>query len=174
VTAVENGAAPHVAPQQLRPDAVLELCDAAAQLARNLPAPLHRLALRAGEYAVELEFALADQVPGLPGAVAVSATAAAAADRSDEGTGDAAAADGVIVRAPLVGTFYVAPSPGAEPFVRVGDEIEAGQPVGIVEAMKLMNQVVTEVGGTVVRIVADDASPVEYDQPLIEVDPGGV
>ncbi|MFD9963263.1 acetyl-CoA carboxylase biotin carboxyl carrier protein [Amycolatopsis sp. NPDC058986] len=77
----------------------------------------------------------------------------------------------VAVTAPLVGTFYHAPEPGAEPFVAVGAEVAAGQQVGIVEAMKLMNPVVAVTPGRVARVVAADNEPVEYGQPLILLTP---
>ena len=77
------------------------------------------------------------------------------------------------VRSPLVGTFYAAPSPGADPFVRVGDEVEAGQTVGIVEAMKLMNPIVADEAGVVAEVLVGDAESVEYDQVLMRLRPTG-
>ncbi|MDD4371982.1 MAG: acetyl-CoA carboxylase biotin carboxyl carrier protein [Anaerostipes sp.] len=77
--------------------------------------------------------------------------------------------EGTPVVAPLVGTFYESPSEGADPFVKVGDKVEAGQVIGIVEAMKLMNEVESEVSGTVVAVVAKNGEMVEYGQPLILV-----
>ncbi|PWR09773.1 acetyl-CoA carboxylase biotin carboxyl carrier protein, partial [Micromonospora acroterricola] len=75
------------------------------------------------------------------------------------------------VRAPIVGTFYRAPEPGAAPFVAVGDLVRPGQPVAIVEAMKLMNEVSADRAGRVAAILVEDGQPVEYDQPLVELDP---
>jgi biotin carboxyl carrier protein len=75
------------------------------------------------------------------------------------------------VTAPLVGTFYRAPNPGAEPFVAVGQRVEPGQVVGIVEAMKVMNEITSDVAGRVVRILVEDGQPVEFGQPLIEIAP---
>ena len=80
---------------------------------------------------------------------------------------------GLTVRAPVVGTFYRAPEPGAPPFVAVGDLIRPGQVVGIVEAMKLMNEVTADQAGRVVEVLVDDGQPVEYDQPLIALEPAG-
>ncbi len=77
------------------------------------------------------------------------------------------------VTAPLVGTFYRAPNPGAEPFVSAGQTVEPGQVVGIVEAMKVMNEITTDVGGRIVRILVEDGQPVEFGQPLMEIDPQG-
>jgi len=77
------------------------------------------------------------------------------------------------VRAPMVGTFYHAPEPGATPFVRPGDRVEKGDQVGILEAMKLMTAVEADASGTVVALPAPDGEPVEYDQPLVTLDTGG-
>ncbi|MER7168191.1 acetyl-CoA carboxylase, partial [Micromonospora sp. NPDC000207] len=80
-------------------------------------------------------------------------------------------ATGFTVRSPIVGTFYRCPQPGAAPYVAVGDLLRAGQVVGVVEAMKLMNEVVTEEAGRVVELPVADGEPVEYDQPLVVVEP---
>ena len=77
------------------------------------------------------------------------------------------------VRSPIVGTFYRAPSPDKPPYLKVGDTIEVGSVVCIVEAMKLFNEIESEVAGKVVKIMVEDASPVEYDQVLYLVDPNG-
>ena len=74
------------------------------------------------------------------------------------------------VRSPMVGTFYRAPSPDADPFVNVGDSIGAGKVLCIVEAMKLMNEIESEISGKVVKILVEDAQAVEYDQPLFLVE----
>ena len=78
------------------------------------------------------------------------------------------------VRSPVVGTFYRAPAPGEPPYVEVGDRVTAGQTVCIVEAMKLMNEIVADVSGEVVEVLAENAGGVEYDQPLfyLRPDPG--
>lgn len=75
------------------------------------------------------------------------------------------------IRSPMIGTFYRSSNPDKAPFVEVGDEIKAGQTVCVVEAMKLFNEIESEVSGRIVKILADNASPVEYDQPLFLVDP---
>ncbi len=79
---------------------------------------------------------------------------------------DAAAVSGKIVTSPLVGTFYVAPAEGAEPYVRVGDSVQKGQVLAIVEAMKLMNEIESDFDGVVKKILVQDGEPVEYGQPL--------
>ena len=84
---------------------------------------------------------------------------------------DSAPANTITIKSPMIGTFYRSPSPGKPPFVEVGSDIEPGKPVCIIEAMKLFNEIESEVKGRIVKILADDASPVEYDQPLFLVEP---
>ncbi len=76
-----------------------------------------------------------------------------------------------LVKSPIVGTYYEAPSPGAEAFVKVGGYIEAGQTLCIVEAMKLMNEIESDESGEVIRIFAENGQPVEYGQPLFGIRP---
>jgi acetyl-CoA carboxylase biotin carboxyl carrier protein len=76
-----------------------------------------------------------------------------------------------LVKSPIVGTFYGSPSPGAEPFVKVGGHVDAGQTLCIVEAMKLMNEIESDVSGEVLRVFADNGQPVEYGQPLFGIRP---
>jgi acetyl-CoA carboxylase biotin carboxyl carrier protein len=73
------------------------------------------------------------------------------------------------VKSPIVGTFYESPSPGAPPFVKIGDQVEIGQVLCIVEAMKLMNEIESDVAGEIVARVASSGQPVEYGQPLFAV-----
>ncbi len=77
----------------------------------------------------------------------------------------------IAIKSPMIGTFYRRPSPDKELFVNVGDEIKTGDVVCIIEAMKLFNEIESEISGKVVKILADDQTPVEYDQPLFLVDP---
>lgn len=74
------------------------------------------------------------------------------------------------ILAPMVGTFYRAPAPDAEPYVQVGNIVEIGQPLCIIEAMKLMNEIESEVRGRVIEILAENAQPVEYGQPLFVIE----
>jgi acetyl-CoA carboxylase biotin carboxyl carrier protein len=74
-----------------------------------------------------------------------------------------------LIKSPMVGTAYRAPSPGAAPFVEVGDKVREGQTLLIIEAMKTMNQIPAPASGTVLAILYDDAGPVEYDQPLVVI-----
>lgn len=75
------------------------------------------------------------------------------------------------IKSPMIGTFYRSPSPDKPSFVNVGDMVEAGQPVCIIEAMKLFNEIESEVSGKIVKVLVEDASPVEFDQPLFLVEP---
>jgi acetyl-CoA carboxylase biotin carboxyl carrier protein len=74
-----------------------------------------------------------------------------------------------LIKSPMVGTAYRAPSPGAAPFIEVGDKVREGQTLLIIEAMKTMNQIPAPAAGTVMAILYDDAGPVEYDQPLVVI-----
>lgn len=76
-----------------------------------------------------------------------------------------------VVKSPMIGTFYRSSSPDKDPFVHVGSTINSGMPICIIEAMKLFNEIEAEISGKIVKILVDDASPVEYDQPLFLVDP---
>jgi acetyl-CoA carboxylase biotin carboxyl carrier protein len=76
-----------------------------------------------------------------------------------------------VIAAPMVGTFYAAPSPRDAPFVEEGDEIQSGDTVGIIEAMKIMNEIESEVTGRVSRVMVKNGQPVEYGQPLMIIDP---
>jgi acetyl-CoA carboxylase biotin carboxyl carrier protein len=114
---------------------------------------------------------------GIPQAAVMAAPApiAAAATAAPVVADPAAAAaepedDGYAVTAPMVGTFYTATSPGAAPFVQVGDQINEGDTLCIIEAMKMMNQIEAEVSGTIKSIRVQNGDPVEYGQALFVVD----
>jgi acetyl-CoA carboxylase biotin carboxyl carrier protein len=83
----------------------------------------------------------------------------------------AAASNLITIKSPMIGTFYRSSSPETPSFVNVGDEITAGKPVCIIEAMKLFNEIESEVSGKIVKILVENATPVEYDQPLFLVEP---
>ena len=78
-------------------------------------------------------------------------------------------AEGNVVKSPLVGTFYSASSPDSAPFVKVGDTVKKGQVLGIVEAMKLMNEIESECAGTVAEVLVENVEPVEYGQPIFRI-----
>jgi acetyl-CoA carboxylase biotin carboxyl carrier protein len=77
----------------------------------------------------------------------------------------------VTIKSPMIGTFYRKPGPGKPVFVEVGDEVSPGKAVCIIEAMKLFNEIESEISGRIVKILVEDSSPVEFDQPLFLVDP---
>jgi acetyl-CoA carboxylase biotin carboxyl carrier protein len=111
-------------------------------------------------------------VPAGPIPVAAAAAAGASpASAEPPGSEDGAQPIGLAVLAPLTGLYYKSPSPGAEPFVREGGEIHIGQVIGLIEAMKLFNEIKSDVAGRVVRICVDDGGLVKAKQPLIELSP---
>ena len=75
-----------------------------------------------------------------------------------------------IIRAPMVGTFYRSPSPGAKPYVEVGQTVKAGQVICIIEAMKMLNQIESDKSGVIAEVVAENEKPVEFDQPLFVIE----
>ena len=99
-----------------------------------------------------------------PAPVATSAAPAAAPAATEN-------SNTITIKSPMIGTFYRSSGPDKAPFVSVGDEIKVGQVLCIVEAMKLFNEIESEVSGRIVKVLIDDASPVEYDQPLFLVEP---
>jgi acetyl-CoA carboxylase biotin carboxyl carrier protein len=144
-------------------DTLREICERTTALVASLPGPVRRVSVRSAEHAIEIEW------PGHadPGPAAPPSAPAPAAEHTD------AAEESELIRTPVVGTFYHAPAPGAEPFVTVGSLVEAGQVVGIVEAMKLLNDIVAERAGRVVEICAANAEPVEFGQPLVRLERAG-
>lgn len=79
----------------------------------------------------------------------------------------------ILITAPMIGTFYAAATPGAQPFVAQGDEVYVGQTIGIIEAMKIMNEIESEVAGVIKEVAVQNALPVEFGQVLFRVDPNG-
>jgi acetyl-CoA carboxylase biotin carboxyl carrier protein len=140
----------------------------ATELARELPGALRRIAVRVADHSIEVEWCPPPRPAAGPPAIGDAAVGGTAG--GDSTSGDSTAEDDTyLVRAPLVGTFYTAPEPGAEPFVAVGDPVEPGQPLAIVEAMKLMNRLHAEVAGRVAEVLVADGQPVEFDQPLMRL-----
>ncbi len=125
-----------------------------------------RITLKRGEKVVYGSVApvapVAAAAPTLGGAHDVAA--------AQEGT-QAAADEGVVVSAPIVGTVYLASSPTAAPFVKVGSKVKEGETLLIVEAMKIMNQIPAPCSGTIVRLQVENAQPVEYGDALVLIDP---
>jgi acetyl-CoA carboxylase biotin carboxyl carrier protein len=105
----------------------------------------------------------------VPGAAETPAQAGAS---SSTGASEARSSDDLhLVKSPIVGTFYGSPSPGAEAFVKIGAHVESGETLCIVEAMKLMNEIESDITGEVLRVFAENGQPVEYGQPLFGIRP---
>jgi acetyl-CoA carboxylase biotin carboxyl carrier protein len=133
----------------------------AHELLKKAGGPVTRISVAAGDAIIEIEWdpTAAPAGPatggyGLPAAVEPQAGGIEADGRT-------------AVTAPLVGTFYRSPEPGAKPFVEVGDMVEAEQEVGIIEAMKIMNRIVADASGKVVELLVNDGDMVEFGQPLM-------
>ena len=102
-------------------------------------------------------------VAAVPAATSATPPAATAADTK--------ATNLLTIKSPMIGTFYRSPGPDKPAFVNVGDDVTSGKVVCIIEAMKLFNEIESEVSGRIIKVLVDDASPVEYDQPLFLVEP---
>ncbi|MGB1581402.1 MAG: acetyl-CoA carboxylase biotin carboxyl carrier protein [Nevskiales bacterium] len=133
------------------------------------------LEITEGEEAVRISrYAAASAAPPPPMPVQYAAAPAAtpaaepAAEASPVGSTEPEI-EGTIVRAPMVGTFYAAPSPDAEPFVSVGKKVSSGQTLCIIEAMKMLNQIHSEHNGEIKEILVENGQPVEFDQPLFVI-----
>ena len=111
------------------------------------------------------------QVAALTATPQAPHTPATAATEKPSKAAGAPAGNTVTIKSPMIGTFYRSPSPDKSSFVNVGDEVEPGKVVCIIEAMKLFNEIESEVKGRIIKVLAEDASPVEYDQPLFLVEP---
>jgi len=110
------------------------------------------------------------QMASLPLAAPMTVPAKAAVPSVSEAAVAKAKANEHVITAPMVGTFYGAPSPGAKPFIEIGDEIKVGQVLCIIEAMKMMNQIEADKAGRVTSIMARNGDPVEFGQPLFVVE----
>jgi acetyl-CoA carboxylase biotin carboxyl carrier protein len=133
---------------------------------------LAELEIKEGEEVVRLSRVPKGSVAVAPPAVHVPAPVAAPAAQAPV----AAAAEpvstlpaGHVVKAPMVGTFYASASPGSPAFVKVGQQVKAGETLGIIEAMKMFNQIEADVSGTVQAILIDNGQPVEFDQPMFVI-----
>ncbi len=100
--------------------------------------------------------------PSMPPASTVPVSSPATQESKSKGT---------IVKSPIVGTFYASPSPDAKPFVSIGDTVSSGDALCIIEAMKIMNEIESDVSGTITKVLVKNGQPVEFDQPLFEVEP---
>ena len=106
----------------------------------------------------------------MPMTTGSAAASPAQAGRDEDGEDDFGEMEGEVVRSPMVGTFYRAPSPGSKPFVEEGQSVKAGETLCIIEAMKILNQIECEQGGKIRRILVENGQPVEYNQPLFVIE----
>lgn len=154
-------------------EALRALCRSVADVVAITASPPSRVSVSVGHVRLEAEWPVAG---GVAHVVAVPTdgdgrTPVAGTTGTTAGVAAGTAAGGETLAAPLVGTFYRAPEPGAASFAEVGDVVRAGDQVGIIEAMKLMNPIVAERAGRITAFLVDDAEPVEYGQPLMAFEP---
>jgi len=125
------------------------------------------------KYAESAQVRVVESAPA-PQPAAAPAPAPVQAPQPAASEAPAAASSNLVeIKSPMIGTFYLTPNPDSPAFVNVGDTIKAGQTVCIIEAMKLFNEIESEISGKIVKILVSNATPVEYDQPLFLVDPAG-
>ena len=108
--------------------------------------------------------------PAAPAQVVAAGHPGPAAPAAEAGPAEPALPSGHVLKSPMVGTFYRAPSPGAKPFVDVGSQVKAGDTLCIIEAMKLMNEIEADKAGTVKAILAENGQPVEFGEPLFVIE----
>lgn len=119
----------------------------------------------------QMPIAMPQMMPAMPQAAAAPVQQAEAPKQEAAKPAADDTSNLITIKSPMIGTFYRSPSPDKPPHVKVGDTIEVGSPLCLVEAMKLFNEIESEVAGRIVKVLIDDASPVEYDQPLFLVEP---
>lgn len=129
-----------------------------------------KIVIKAEKPATEYHAVMPQQTM-IPAPAPIAAAPAAPVAKESSVASPAPADSGSHIKSPMIGTFYRSSGPDKEPFVKVGDRVEKGQVVCIIEAMKLFNEIESEVSGVVSKVLVENASPVEYDQPLFLVDP---
>ena len=118
----------------------------------------------------EIKQSVAPQPPAPPDPVAIEPTPVAPPPvKTDDSSGDDSKY--IQIKSPIIGTFYRKPSPDKPAFVEVGDKVSEGNVLCVIEAMKLFNEIESEISGTIVKVLVEDSTPVEFDQPLFLVDP---
>jgi acetyl-CoA carboxylase biotin carboxyl carrier protein len=126
--------------------------------------------IKEGEESVRISRGVVAPIASNAPAVANAPVVAPPPVESNSRESESAAHDGHVVAAPMVGTFYDAPSPQSEPFVRVGQAVSEGDPLCIIEAMKIMNPIEADRAGTITAVLVDNGHAVEYEQPLFVID----
>jgi acetyl-CoA carboxylase biotin carboxyl carrier protein len=152
-------------------DALAELREHTKSLAQDLAGPLRRVSVQSGDVTIEVEWQ--------PQSAPAQAAAAQSPPRSVSEPVDALSADAtpadeaadgyIVISSPMVGTVFRAPSPDDAPFIEIGDTVELGQTVAIVEAMKLFNPITADVPGVVAEVLVVDGQPVQFGQPLVRL-----
>lgn len=163
------------------PQATFNIDEIKALLQAVQDSNINELKLEKGDFKVNIRHGaatvqVAQQAPvyhAMPVPAPAPAPAAAMpAPKADAGAPAASATDNLItIKSPMIGTFYRSSGPGKPTFVNVGDSIKAGQVLCIIEAMKLFNEIESEMSGTIVKVLVEDGTSVEYDQPLFLVQP---
>lgn len=125
-----------------------------------------RLKIKDGEFEIEMEKGTGT----LPSAPAASTPAPSIPAAPSAPAPEIPKEDGPTIKSPMVGTFYEAPAPGAAPFVKIGQSVKKGQPIAIIEAMKIMNEIEAEFDCKITGMLVEDGQPVEFDMPLFSVE----
>jgi acetyl-CoA carboxylase biotin carboxyl carrier protein len=128
---------------------------------------ISEIEIKEGEESVRISRHPENAVPMMAASYAAPATTAPAPAAP---TAEPESVEGHVIKSPMVGSFYAAPSPGATPFVELGQAVSVGDTLCIIEAMKLLNQIEADKAGTIKAILVENGQPVEYDQPLFIID----
>ena len=132
-----------------------------------------KITIKTGSSQKQVEAGFVQQIQAVPAPVAVAAPAAtpAAIPTAENEEKNSPDDNHITIKSPIIGTFYRKASPDKPAFVEVGDTVKDGDVLCVIEAMKLFNEIESELNGTIVKILVDDASPVEFDQPLFVIKP---
>lgn len=130
-----------------------------------------KITIKTGSSPQQVETGFVQQIQAVPTPVAVPAPVATPVPTTEPVEKTVAEDNHITIKSPIIGTFYRKASPDKPAFVEVGDTVKDGDVLCVIEAMKLFNEIESEVSGTIVKILVDDASPVEFDQPLFVINP---
>ena len=132
---------------------------------------LGELKVQEGEFKITIRHRDYAQTSGVASVVSAPAITATSPAQNTEAKAETPSGNFSVIKAPMIGTFYRSAGEGKEPFVKVGDKIKKGDVLCIIEAMKLFNEIQSEVSGKIVKVMVDNAQAVEYDQPVFMVEP---
>ncbi len=124
---------------------------------------ISKVKIKNGEFSIELQKGLESAVVVKSPAVVVDESVEVDGTTQEDKMGES-------IKSPMVGTFYTSPAPGADVFVKAGSVVKKGQSIGIIEAMKIMNEIEAEFDCRIIKVLLEDGQPVEYDMPLFEVE----